>query len=80
LALFGHFTMSDLSPQSDPKQTLLDRSHLSRFYEYTPLALFMRFAVFLVYRIPFHLDKIRSKSTCFDVFSLSQSQFRGGMD
>jgi hypothetical protein len=26
--------MSDLSPQSDPKRTLLGRSHLSRFYEY----------------------------------------------
>jgi hypothetical protein len=36
LALSGHVTMSDLSPQSDPKRTLLDRSHLSRFYEYTP--------------------------------------------
>jgi hypothetical protein len=28
--------MSDLSPQSDPKRTLLGRSHLSQFYEYTP--------------------------------------------
>src|ERR1700730_9174999 len=35
VALFGHVTMSDLSPQRDPKRTLLNRSHLSRFYEYT---------------------------------------------
>jgi hypothetical protein len=34
--------MSDLSPQSDPKRTLLGRSHLSRFYEYTPHAFLCR--------------------------------------
>src|SRR5262249_295588 len=34
MALLGPREMSDLSPQSDPKRTLLGRSHLSRFYEY----------------------------------------------
>jgi hypothetical protein len=30
--------MSDLSPKSDPKRTLLSPSHLITIYEYTPLA------------------------------------------
>jgi hypothetical protein len=34
VALFGHLTTSDLSPQSDPKRTLLGRSHVCRFYGY----------------------------------------------
>jgi hypothetical protein len=38
LAPFGHVTMSDLSPQSDPKRTLLGRSTHRDFYEYTPKA------------------------------------------
>jgi hypothetical protein len=36
MALFGHVTMCDLSPQSDPKRTLLDRKRM-------PLLLFIHF-------------------------------------
>jgi hypothetical protein len=36
MAQLGPRKMSDLNPQSDTKRTLLDRSHLLRFYEYTP--------------------------------------------
>jgi hypothetical protein len=38
LAQLGPREMSDLSPKSDPKRTLLSPSHLITIYEYTPLA------------------------------------------
>jgi hypothetical protein len=38
LAQPGPREMSDLSPRSDPKRTLLSPSHLITIYEYTPLA------------------------------------------
>jgi hypothetical protein len=34
-ALLGPHEMTDLSPQSGPKRTLISRSHLSQVYEYT---------------------------------------------
>jgi hypothetical protein len=38
---FGPREMSDLSPKSDPKRTLLSPSHLITIYEYTPLATYL---------------------------------------
>jgi hypothetical protein len=44
VALLGPFVMSDLSPQSGPKRTLMnpDCCHQSRFYEYTSQSLTAR--------------------------------------
>jgi hypothetical protein len=36
MALLGPREMSDLSPQSGPKRTMIRVAHQSRFYEYTP--------------------------------------------
>jgi len=38
MALLGPREMSDLSPQSGPKRTLLRSQPPARFYEYTPFS------------------------------------------